>query len=161
MADFGITLLMSAYRADLDGVPIPPVDMFTRQDLRDYCFPRHSPRLLVKRYIPTRKKSRLFITDSGKRYVDAHKEDWPLSLVGPGFSSKGNRMKFVPVTENTEVNLELVEMVKSPPNGYNIGGVICPAMLYFSAWIHGERRQEVHEEFWPAVQKALSRLDGT
>lgn len=73
MTRFGINILVAAYDAGWDGVPIPSLDIFRRLELRDLWFAK----ILRLRGSLAEGHGRLILSDQGKRFVDAYREDWP------------------------------------------------------------------------------------
>lgn len=72
-----VEFLIDVYLAGPEGVPVPVMDVFKKIILRDLWFSRH---LCLRGNLVTGHGT-LFITEKGRKFVDAHKEDWPLDQV--------------------------------------------------------------------------------
>lgn len=73
-ATWKIRLLLRAYDAQ-DGIPVPPMDIFQKLELRDLW----KAGILGLRGDFVEGHGTLYITDRGRRFVDAHRVDWPVS----------------------------------------------------------------------------------
>lgn len=71
MTRFGTTFLVEARRVGAVGVVIPLMDVFKKNELRELWLAG-----ILNLQGDFAKGGRLFITEKGKRFVDAHKEDW-------------------------------------------------------------------------------------